>query len=294
MVNSERRKLFLTAAGALAVALAAMLALRNIAPTSPRSNEAVSHGAVQHSLSQSGVPDSSPSAIKGDPDIVKKMVQRHDEQMAARRGHDTDTAETTRFTTMADYHELMEEEPGVKKFMAMSQVTSITPGETIIMGGWSPEAGQRILVFVTPNMVDSAGNKATPPFGPQTQIAIDSKFVSAPDETIVNAGLQSLLTDQNDSGAVVRCSESDVRSKIEALEQSQGSQLLGAPRATTQAGCQACISMQNTVMIAGKNHAVGSFLNVLPTVAADGVSVDLTSIAGYATPNPGAADAGSQ
>jgi hypothetical protein len=77
----------------------------------------------------------------------------------------------------------MKQEPGIKKFRAMSHVSSVGPGETIIMGGWSTSAGERMLVFVTPNAIDPAGNKAAAPFGAQTEIEIDMKFISASEKT---------------------------------------------------------------------------------------------------------------
>ncbi len=288
------KKLFFTALGTLAVALAAMLALRNIAPTSPRADANVSPRGAQGSLSGSGVPDASPSVIKGDPDLVKKIVQRHDEQVAARRGLDSGTSDLSSFLGMVDFHEVMEKEPGLKKFRAMTHVPSMAPGETIVLGGWSAQPGQRMLIFVTLTAADSAGNKVDPPFDAQTRIVIDPKFVSAPDDAVVKAGLQTLFTDQNDTSAMVRCSDSDLRSKLEVLDQSEGTELLGSPRATTQAGLQACISVADMVMIAGKNQFIGPSLNVLPSLSADRASVDLTAIAQYNIPETGAPDGNSQ
>jgi Flp pilus assembly secretin CpaC len=181
----------------------------------------------------------------------------------------------------ADFDDWMKEDPGVKKFGAARQVYSIGPGETVIMGGWSPNAGQRMLVFITPTMIDAAGNKLSPPFDAQSEIQIDAKFVEAPGDIFAKLGLQTLFTEQNSSTETVRCSDSEFRSYLNSIEQSAGANVLSSPRVTTALGCQAAMSVGDTRMIAGKNQHLGPSLNLLPTLSADGVSVDLTAIAQY-------------
>jgi type II secretory pathway component GspD/PulD (secretin) len=106
--------------------------------------------------------------------------------------------------------------------------------------------------------------------------------------------LQSLFTDQNDSQGVVKCSDSEFQSYINALEQSDGCDVLAGPRVTTTQGCPAHLTVQDKVMIAGENHVVGPALLVLPSLSEDGSSVDLTAIAQYNIAETGAADGDGQ
>jgi len=182
---------------------------------------------------------------------------------------------------LADFENAMKEEPGVKKFGAARQVSSIGPNQTVIMGGWQTQAGERLLVFITPRMIDAAGNKVDPPFSAQTQVQVDAKFVSAPEQVLVKLGLQSLFTEQNDSTGGVTCSAAERQSYLNAIEQSSGGNILSSPRVTTSFGNQATVSVQETQMIAGKNQALGPSLGLLPTLSADGVSLDLDATALY-------------
>ena len=207
-------------------------------------------------------------------------MQRHDEQVRARGGQDAVAARAAKDKMDADFADWMKEEPGVKKFGAARQVT-LGADETLIMGGWSPHAGQRVLVFITPTMIDPAGNKLAPPFDAQSQIQIDAKFVEAPGDIFAKLGLQNLFTEQNNSTEAVKCSNSEFRSNINSIAQSDGANVLSAPRVTTLLGRQAAMSVGDTRMIAGKNQTLGPSLNLLPALSADGVSVDLTAIAQF-------------
>ncbi|MGD1083328.1 MAG: sigma-70 family RNA polymerase sigma factor [Verrucomicrobiota bacterium] len=180
----------------------------------------------------------------------------------------------------------LKEEPGVKKFQAQSHVPSVGPDQSVILGGWSPHPGKRLLVFITPTMMDSVGNKVDPPFGAQAQIRIDSKFVEAPDQVLTKLELQSLFTDENDSKKVVRCSASLCQSLLNSIGQSPGADLLSAPSVVTLLGRQAQVAVQDSEMIAGKNQLLGPSVDFLPTLSADGKSVDLVVIARYSIPAP--------
>ena len=274
-------KLSLAAIGVLAFSVAAVLVVRNLPNSNPPTDAAASPKAVaQAAAVQQGGPEPS-AAAKGDPGLFNKIVQRHDEQARARGDQGADEARAAWDKMKADFDDSMKEEPGVKKFGAARQVYSIAPDETVIMGGWSPTVGERMLVFITPNMVDSAGNRVAPPFGAQTQARIDAKFVSVPEPVMVKLGLQILFTEQNNSSEMVRCSAPEFRSYLDAIEQLSGADVLSTPRVTTSPGCQARISVQDPQVIAGKNQALGVSLDVLPTISADGAAVDLDVTAPY-------------
>ena len=180
----------------------------------------------------------------------------------------------------------MKDEPGVKKFRAMHNFASLGPDHTVIMGGWTIRGGTRLVVFITPTMIDASGNRVAPPFSAQTQIQIDSKFVSVPEQALVKLGLQTLLTGKNESQEALICSDSQFRSYISAIQNSDGADVLSAPRVTTSLGTQAKVSVQDTKVIAGKNQALGPSLDVLPKLSSDGASVDLLAIARFVEAAP--------
>ena len=282
------KKLSLAAVSVLALAAATVLVVRNL-PDANQQKAAASTGATQASPVQPG--GTAPSAgAQGDPDIQKKIVQRHDEQVRARQGPEADEAQARWDKELAEFENSMKPETGVKKFGAARQIASIGPNQSVIMGGWQTEAGKRMLVFITPSAADSAGNKVAPPYGAQSQIQIDSKFISVPEAIFAQLGLQTLLTDQNESREAVTCSDAQFRSYLSAMQQQSGSDILSSPRVTTSCGNQANVSVQETRMIAGKNQSLGPSLGLLPTLSADGVSLDLDATALYTT----AADGNSQ
>jgi len=190
-------------------------------------------------------------------------------------------------TAAAGVDDWMKDEPGVRKFQAIHNFHSLGPDHTVIMGGWTLHAGTRLVVFITPTMIDASGNRVAPPFSAQTQIQIDSKFVSVPEPALVKLGLQSLLTGKNESQEALSCSDSQFRSYISAIQNSDGADVLSAPRVRTSLGTQAKVSVQDTKVIAGKNQALGPSLDVLPKLSPDGASVDLLAIAQFVEAAPG-------
>ena len=102
-------------------------------------------------------------------------------------------------------------------------------------------------------MIDASGNRVAPPFSAQTQIQIDSKFVSLTEQALVKLGLQTLLTRKNESNEALICSDSQFRSYISAIQNSDGADVLSAPRVTTALGVQAHVQVQDMEAIAGTN-----------------------------------------
>jgi type II secretory pathway component GspD/PulD (secretin) len=149
------------------------------------------------------------------------------------------------------------------------------------MGGWSTREAERLLVFVTPTVVDARGKKVDPPFEAHSQIRIDAKFVAASEQVLVKLGLQSLFTEENESKEVVRCSDADGRSFVNSIKQSPGGEVLSAPSMLTLPGRQAQIKIGANGTVPAKNQFVGDSFDCLPTLAADGRSVDLEVTAEY-------------
>ncbi len=271
------KKLSLAAVAVLALSLAAVFVVRNLPDANPQT-AAAAPTATHASSPQLGGSALSAGAA-GDPDIQKKIVQRHDAQVLARQGPGAVEAQARWDKELAEFENSMKEEAGVKKFGAARQISSIGPSESVILGGWQTHPGTRMLVLITPSAVDPAGNKVAPPYAAQSQIQIDSKFVEVPETVLVKLGLQTLLTDQNESREAVTCSDAQFRSYISAIEQQSGSDILSSPRVTTSFGNQATVSVQETQMIAGKNQALGPSLGLLPTLNEDQMSLGLDATA---------------
>ncbi|MGA2556923.1 MAG: hypothetical protein ABSG04_11690 [Verrucomicrobiota bacterium] len=279
------KKLSLLALGALALAVITVIVVRNLPDSNPQT---AAPSPVPTHASPPQLAGSAPTAgATGDPDLFKKIVRRHDEQVRARQVPGADEAKTQWDKELAEFENSMKEEAGVKKFGAARQISSIAPNESVIMGGWKTQAGKRMLVLITPSAVDPAGNKAAPPFDAQSQIQFDAKFVEVPETALVKLGLQTLLTDQNESKEAVTCSDALFRSYLSAIAQTAGADVLSAPRVTTTSGCQAAVSVQETQMIAGKNQPLGPSLGLLPLLSADGLSLDLDATALYTRPANG-------
>jgi hypothetical protein len=154
------------------------------------------------------------------------------------------------------------------------------------MGGWRTGAGTRLLVFITPTMVDPAGNRLPPPYRGTSQIVLETKFASGPDQDFADPKLQTLFTEQNESKEGLQCSDAESRSYIQAIFRNKGANLLACPRVLTLLGRQAQVAMQDTEMIAGNNQQIGPSVDFLPTLSADGKSVDLVVIARYSMAAP--------
>jgi hypothetical protein len=76
------------------------------------------------------------------------------------------------------------------------------------------------------------------------------------------------------------------QSLLNSIGQSPGADLLSAPSVVTLLGRQAQVAVQDSEMIAGKNQLLGPSVDFLPTLSADGKSVDLVVIARYSIPAP--------
>jgi len=77
---------------------------------------------------------------------------------------------------------------GVRTLRASGRFSSVLPGQTLIMGGWTLREATRMLVFITPSVISPTGAKVDPPYGPLSQIRLEAKFVAAPEEIFLKLG----------------------------------------------------------------------------------------------------------
>lgn len=142
--------------------------------------------------------------------------------------------------------------------------------QTLATGGWILPTGNRCVVFVMPkvNQVDGG-----------TTVDIQTRFIELPEDAFITLGLDGLKADGQKSSAQIVLDADLAEAILEKLKQWGGVNLLSAPRITSANGRQARISMENTRTVDGVTFKAGPSVDVVPTIAADGSSIDLTVVA---------------
>ena len=110
---------------------------------------------------------------------------------------------------------------------------------------------------------------------------IEARFVQIPDEAMAQLGLEAFQAPQSDTAVGSLINEQELRSILQELERTQGADVLSAPRVSTVDGRQAQISILELKNLPGVDGPVslGPSVDVVPTVAPDGRSIDLTLLA---------------
>jgi len=137
--------------------------------------------------------------------------------------------------------------------------TTLTPGQTLIVGGWSVEPGKRIVVLATPTV---------PPKG-NGMIVMREVFLSLPEDILSGPGWESF---QNlaDGEAGIGLFEAGQARQFEAeLKGTEGVTFTRAPRVTTLDGHEARITT-------GEQDSGQDLVSFEPVIAPDGSSVVLT------------------
>ena len=102
-----------------------------------------------------------------------------------------------------------------------------------------------------------------------------SDFFEEAEEDFVKLGLKPFFVTENDSKVAVKYSSVQLQSLMDAIKTNFGADVLSAPRVITLAGRQAAVSATEVQTIAGKEETLGPSIDLLPSISADGVSVDL-------------------
>ena len=154
----------------------------------------------------------------------------------------------------------------VQAFVANVQVT-VPPQQTLVTGGWKLPSGKHALFFIEPVVgdADSPG-----------QISVQTRIVELSEEALTRHGLTGLRSDAAETGGQLLLTDAQQREILGALEQEEGTSVLAAPRVLSLSGRQAQIKVvETTMMPTGESFETGPVLDLVPTVAADGRSVDL-------------------
>ena len=159
-----------------------------------------------------------------------------------------------------------------------ANVTARVPdGLTLVTGGWSNQPGKRVLMFLTPSMVqDNSANSTNP-----ITVLCSAKFVEAPVETLAQLGLEKLTSEGPESSVRTVLTPDQTKQLFAALEQTNGSDVLSAPSIRTFDGTQATLTVGNVINAVGAPPAQAAS----QTTVTSGRNDDVINFA----PPPGAA-----
>ena len=275
-------KLSIAAVGALALSSAAVLLVRNPPASNPRTDAAEAPTAAAQAAPVQPGRAAASTAITGDPDIFNKIVQRHDEQVRARGGQDTDETRAAWDKMQADFEDSMKEEPGVKKFGAKIMAT-FSPGQTLVMTGWRDTGGENGMVFVTPQFGTPQGIPAVEEAGTiPDQVLISSRFIQVPDEVLDGLGMAALKAPPNGANPPSEYLPGEqADAMFRSITNTTGGDYLMRPRVSTRVGEQASITIGNEAMIAGNPQHLGLRMGFLTSRPADGTSLDVGIVVRY-------------
>lgn len=155
--------------------------------------------------------------------------------------------------------------PAVSTFRATIR-ENVGNGQTILTGGWRSKPGQRLMVFITPQVG----------FGGDPQLVlVRSHLVEMSDEILAALEWESLATETTNSVAHELLEAGRIDSILAALKDTESVNILGGPTAVTTDGNEASISVTQAKEIDGSMHTLGPVINLTPRIASDGQSVDL-------------------
>lgn len=152
----------------------------------------------------------------------------------------------------------------VQTFMANVNA-SVGWNQSLVTGGWKMPSGKRALVFVQP-MQESEAN----------QVTVRTRIVAMPENMLSALGFDSLKTDDRLSMRGKTYSAAQTENMFKSLEQTDGVDLVSAPVVTTLSGRQAQVRITEFhTTSSGQNYTTGPTIDIIPTVAADGQTVEL-------------------
>ena len=272
------KKLSLAAVSVLTLSVATVLVVRNLPESNPQ-KAAASPGATQASPGQPG--GTAPSAgAQGDPDIQKKIVQRHDDQVRARQGPEADEARARWDKELAEFENSMKPETGVKKFGAKIQAT-LGPGESLVAGRWRTADGKTGLVFVTPQMNPELAGAGVI----SNQVLIAPRLIEVPDEVLDRLGMSTFKAQPDGANQPETFSSEQANAMFNTITNAAGiASIISSPRMVERLGQEGSISIGNEELIAGKQQRLGLKINFFPNRSADGSSLDLGMLVQYTIP----------
>jgi RNA polymerase sigma factor (sigma-70 family) len=156
----------------------------------------------------------------------------------------------------------------VETYTATARI-SMRWGQAMVTGGWKTPSGKRAFVLATPKRGEDAA-----------QLEIQSRLVEIPEDTIASFGLARFLTDSKDVETTGLLTADEYEALLSTAADTEGVELVAAPAVSTVSGRQAQIQLGNLMLLSsGEEYSLGPAMDFVPTVSADGQSVDLLIIA---------------
>jgi predicted RecA/RadA family phage recombinase len=142
---------------------------------------------------------------------------------------------------------------------------SVGWNQALVTGGWKTPSGKRALVLVQPEPGTDANT-----------VTVQTRMVELPENLLSAMGFDSLKTDNRLNARGSALSAEQVQNLVKTLEATDGVDLITAPVVTTLSGRQAQVSLTADHQTAsGQHYQVGPTVDIIPTVAADGKTVEL-------------------
>jgi hypothetical protein len=136
--------------------------------------------------------------------------------------------------------------------------------EMLVTGGWQSESGKRVFAFLLPEETENNG------------LRIKSYVAEMPEELVAKFGLDKLNSAEAATTKSGLLSPDQARDLLHAMKEFPGVDILNAPQLETASGRQAQIAAtQEFTNPSGQTYQTGPVLDVVPTVQADGKSVEL-------------------
>jgi RNA polymerase sigma factor (sigma-70 family) len=269
-------KLSIAAAGVFALSVASVLVVRILPKSNPQTGAAARPAMAAQAAPVHLAAAAAPAATTGDPNILNKIVQRHDEQARARGGQETDEVRAAWDKMQANFEDSMKEDPGVNKFGAKIMAT-FSPGQTLVMTGWGDTGGRNYMVFVTPQLAPVIEGVGAIP----DQVLITSRFIEVPDDVLDSLGFATFKTQPNGANQPVEFLPAErADAMFRSITNTAGYDSM-SPKVLARLGVQASITIGNEAGVAGNPQYLALQMGFLPSRSPDGTSLDVGLVVRY-------------
>ncbi len=166
--------------------------------------------------------------------------------------------------------------PPIKTYTATTIETAAW-NEGFITGGWKMPSGKRTFVMAMFDPMSPAGNVDMS--GQARQVSVSVKILECSDATGETLGLARFNVDGDTTMTPHKVSRDQLEAMLKNGEQ-QDMTLLSAPKVLTMSGRQAEMRMVDVMPTAsGEQYSVGPTIDIVPTISADGKSVQVAMVA---------------
>ncbi len=160
---------------------------------------------------------------------------------------------------------LVHPSPTVRKFGGQASA-KVPHGQTLITGGWPTAEGKRLLVMLTPQVLEGDG--------PTRQVLVQAELIEAPDAYFPEAGTEP-TTDPSKPQMLGFLDQAQSQTMLSAFKTTEGYRVMSAPRVSTADGRQARLSIGTSMMIDGEAVNIGPTIDLVPRITVDGIDIEL-------------------